>query len=558
MNSKRLFLSVGLVAGMLLTGCYSSSVPRVEPSMNPKINILFIMDDQHRGDCIGAAGADWLKTPNLDRLANEGALFKRAYTSMPSCLPARAAILTGLRPWNHGLLSFLTIPNQYRVEYPQLFTDAGYRTHVAGKNHFYGAKHGFQTCEVEEIDKRLGEDGLYRDDYMRWMQVNHPDKHPKGGAPSFTDHRGNRAWPYEEETHPTHWTAERAKAFLREYDGDEPWLLKFSLHRPHPPFDAPKRLIDYYKALDLPKPVVGEWAEKKFGHATGSIYNSPSMSLGHYPDQEIHDSRAAYYAGITFVDEKIGEVLAVLEERGELENTLILFTSDHGDMMGDHHHWRKVFPYEPSACVPMIVRWPEALNLPMERGQKLEHLVELRDIMPTFLDAAGLDIPEGLDGDSMITIFRDLDCEWREVLDLEHGAQYFLEGAYVALTDKQYKYVYYTQSGEQQLFDLKNDPHETQIITDPAMLAPWRKRMVAFLEERGETWVKDGDLVVQTQRVRYGPNFEKQMVLPADPECEARFNRPGEPLPLSEYLKKLDEINPYVATDPDAQRPERL
>ncbi len=553
---RRSFIRKGsAAAGLALTGCNITSSQRGRQPATPKVNILFIMDDQHRGDCIGALGADWLQTPNLDRLANEGAMFTRAYTSMPSCLPARAAILTGLRPWNHGLLSFLTIPNKYRVEYPQLFTDAGYRTHVAGKNHFYGAKHGFQTCEVEEIDKRLRSDGLYRDDYMRWMQVNHPDKHPKGGAPSFTDHRGNRPWPYEEETHPTHWTAERAKAFLREYDGDAPWLLKFSLHRPHPPFDAPKRLIDYYKAQDLPDPVVGEWAEKRYGDATGSIYNSPSSAVGRYPDEEIRDSRAAYYAAITHVDEKIGEVLDVLEERGELENTLILFTSDHGDMMGDHHLWRKVYPYEPSACVPMIVRWPEALNIPMPRGQKLDHLVELCDIMPTFLDAAGLSIPPGLDGDSMLNILRNPSGPWREVLDLEHGAQYFQEGAYVALTDKRYKYVYYTQTGEQELFDLANDPQETKNITDPAMLAPWRKRMITFLEERGEEWVKDGELVVQAKRVRYGPNFAKQMVEPADPECEARFNKPEEPPPLVEYLERLKTINPYVSDDPNAQRP---
>jgi len=551
MNRRSFIGKGGVAAGLVLAGCKTT-----QSAIKPKINILFIMDDQHRGDCIGVAGADWLQTPNLDRLANEGVLFSRAYSSTPSCLPARAGILTGLRPWNHGLLSFLTIPNKYRVEMPQLFTDAGYRTHVAGKNHFYGAKHGYQTCEVEEIDKRPRADGLYRDDYMRWMQLNHPDKHPKGGAPSFTDHRGNRAWPYEEEIHPTTWTAERAKAFLREYDGDAPWFLKFSCHRPHPPFDAPKRLMETYKAQDLPKPVIGEWAEEKYGDVTGSIYNSPCSGVGHYSDEEIHDSRAAYYASIAHVDEKIGEVLQVLEERGELENTLILFAADHGDMMGDHHLWRKGYPYESSAHVPMIIRWPEALKISMPRGQKLDHLVELRDIMPTFLDAAGIPIPPNLDGVSMLNILRNPQCKWREMLDLEQGSQYFAEQAFVALTDKQYKYIYHTQSGEQELFDLKNDPHETKNITDPAMLAPWRKRMVAFLEERGEEWVKDGDLVVQTKRARYGPNFAKQMVEPADPECEIRFNKPEEPPPFAEYVERLKKVNDIVLNDADAQRPE--
>jgi arylsulfatase A-like enzyme len=524
-----------------MTGC----LPQSKMSKK-KINVLFIMDDQHRGDCIGAAGADWIETPNLDRLAAEGAMFKRAYSSMPACLPARAGILTGLRPWNHGLLSFLTIPNKYKVEMPQLFTDAGYRTHVAGKNHFYGAKHGYQTTEVEEIDSRTDEDGLYFDDYMRWMQINHPDKHPKGGAPSFIDHRGNRPWPYDEETHPTHWTAERAKDFLREYDGDAPWFLKFSCHRPHPPFDAPKRLMDYYKKQALPKAVVGDWAKVKFEEATGSLYKTPTLAIGHFPDEEIHDSRAAYYAAITHVDEKVGEVLDVLDERGELENTIILFTSDHGDMMGDHHLWRKVYPYEPSTRVPMIIRWPEALNLPAERGQVFDNLVEMRDIMPTFLDAAGLDIPDSIDGESMLNIIRDPECQWRELLELEHSSQYFSEQAYVALTGSRHKYIYYTQTGEQQLFDLVDDPEERHNITDQNLLNQWRKKMIEFLEERGEEWVKGGDLVIQTKRMRYGPNFKKNMLEPADEGPEARFNPPTEPIPLVEYLKRLKEVDKIV------------
>ena len=508
-----------------------------------RVNILFIMDDQHRGDCIGAAGADWIETPNLDRLAAEGALFRRAYSTTPTCLPARAGILTGMRPWNHGLLSFLPIPNRYRVEMPQLFTNAGYRTHVAGKNHFYGAKHGYQTTEVEEIHGIKDKDGWYVDDYMRYMQMNHPDKDPKGGSTNFTDHRGNRPWPYEEFTHPTHWTAQRAKAFLRDYDGTAPWFLKFSCHRPHAPFDAPKRLMDHYKSKQLPKAVTGEWSERKFGHARGSVYKTPSMTVGNYPEEEIHDSRAAYYAAITHVDEMIGEVLDVLEQRGELENTLILFTSDHGDMMGDHHQWEKLAPYEPSARVPMIIRWPESMNLSIPRGQVFDHLVEMRDIMPTFLDAANIPIPETVDGQSMLDILRDKDCHWRTVLELEHGSFHFLEDAYVALTDARYKYVYFTITGEQQLFDLMEDPHEQHNITDPELLAEWRQKMIAFLYERGEDWVKDGDLVIQSKRMRYGPNLQQHMLEPADELPLQRFNAPEDPPRLSEYLKQHDNCS---------------
>jgi arylsulfatase A-like enzyme len=547
-TARRGFITGSVAASaVLLAGCHPQT-----PVKAKKINILFIMDDQHRGDCLGAAGASWLDTPNLDRLAAEGALFTRAYSSMPSCLPARAAILTGLRPWSHGMLSFLAIPNKFKTEMPQLFTDAGYRTHVTGKNHFYGARHGYQTTEVEEVFTDKDASGLYKDDYLRWLQQNHPEVKGLDNLNLYNDHR-NLAWAYPEETHPTYWTAERAKAFLREHKGDSPWFLKFSLHRPHPPMDPPKRLVEKYLKRTLPPAEVGRWAEEAYGSATGSLHRTPKTAIGHFPDEEIRESRAAYYAAIEYVDEKIGEVLNVLEERGELENTLILFTSDHGDMLGDQHRWQKCCAYEPSARVPMIIRWPKALNIPLKRGQRFDNLVEMRDIMPTFLDAAGLPVPGNIDGESMLKILRNPACAWRDTLEIEHGSQYFREDAYVALTDKQYKYIYFTQTGGQQLFDLKNDPKELNSLTDPALLAAWRKRMIAFLKERGEEWVKDGDLVIQTKRMRYGPNFKKQMLEPADAIPEGRFNPPSEPPSLAEYLGKLNEVDKFVKEVPGAK-----
>ena len=125
----------------------------------------------------------------------------------------------------------------------------------------------------------------------------------------------------------------------------------------------------------------------------------------------------------------------------------------------------------------------------------------------------------------------------------------------MALTDKQYKYIYYTQSGEQQLFDIKNDPMETNEITDPKLLTAWRQRMVTFLEERGEEWVKDGELVVQTKRVRHGGNYEKNMLEPADPAVDIRFNPPKEPPTLADYIEQLNVVDAIVSADPNAQHP---
>jgi arylsulfatase A-like enzyme len=144
-------------------------VPAQSPAAaTNRVNILFLIDDQHRGDWLGAAGAKWMITPNLDRLAREGVLFRRGYSSTPSCLPARAALLTGLSPWNHGCLGYRPIPERYAWEMPRLFTDAGYRTHVVGKQHFTPQRntHGYQTVELGEPNTRDKEPA---DDYGKWF-----------------------------------------------------------------------------------------------------------------------------------------------------------------------------------------------------------------------------------------------------------------------------------------------------------------------------------------------------------------------------------------------------
>jgi len=524
---RGLFLAV--LAGTSLYLCAAApagaaAVRAAEPpagaAPRKRINVLLLMDDQHRGDFLGAAGATWLRTPHLDRLAAEGALFTRAYTSVPSCLPARAGLLTGQSPWRHGLLGYATIPPHYEHEMPRMFAEAGYRTHAVGKNHFRGNDtHGYQTTMLEEAWKaaRFGgkPDSPQRQnalcDYRKWFEANYPDKDVDATGLSYTDHRGGRPWPYDDALHATNWTADRAVEFLENHDGAKPWFLKVSFKRPHPPFDPPRRWVDPYENVDFPMPRVGAWAEEWHGRAGGTLETRPSATRGRFPDDEVRRSRQYYVATISHVDEQIGKVLAALKKRGELENTIILFCSDHGDMMGDQHLWRKCYAYEPSARVPMIVRWPEALGVDADRGQVIDKLVELRDVLPTFLDAAGIDQPGAMDGMSVLDLVRGETDGWREVLDLEHCQIYWPGNSWVALTDARYKYIYFTTTGQQQLFDLKNDPHELNDLAADGqqadLLRAWRRRMVAFLAERGEHWVKDGDLAIQTRVMMHSPHF---------------------------------------------------
>ena len=508
-------LNIFLITGIVFSYGYQSAGFKKEkdPEMNRKrINILFLMSDQHRGDCIGAAGADYVITPNLDQLAKEGVLFTRAYSSVPSCLPARTSILTGMSPWKSGQIGYTEIPN-YQYEGPAMFTASGYRTHAVGKNHFYPMrnKHGYQTVELEE--------GWYttfknheKCDYRLWFERSAPGKDMNATGLNYNDLRGGRCFPFEDSLHPTYWTAERSIDFLQSYKGDDPWLLKVSFQRPHPPFDPPKRWYDAYSNNKIPLPEIGKWAKEKYGNLKGSLEISNNASSGVFPEDEIKNSRHSYYAGLSFVDEQLGRVIEALKERGELENTLIIYTSDHGDMMGDQYMYRKCRPYEGSTRIPMILRWPESLKLNVKRGQVSTQLVELRDILPTFLDAAEIPIPNVMDGRSMLDILKGK--KWRTTLDLEHAQIYESDNAWVALTGRRYKYIYYTLTGKEQLFDLMNDPNELNELVSSAnppdkLIREWRNKMIKHLKERGEEWVKDNKLVIQKKPIYTGVNRPK-------------------------------------------------
>ncbi|MFT7032959.1 MAG: arylsulfatase [Cyclobacteriaceae bacterium] len=505
---------------VILSFCFSCEQKLLE---SKRTNILLIFPDQLRADFIGAKGGNWVYTPNIDRLAKEGALFSRAYTSTPTCLPARAALLTGKTPWNHGLLTYAPIATKYDNEMPQILKSAGYATFATGKLHYKPIGGPRLKVKSSELDNRKfmhGFDeiklcegwGHPQNAYNIWFKEKAPELNIDGTGLGPTDHRSG-TYPYPEELHPTAWTAKQAINFLNEYESTDPFFIKVAFHRPHPPFDPPKRWLEFYKNKDIPKAVVGEWSQDKFGDKNDipSMDKPMTNPIGNFGDQVVRDSREGYLAAISFLDEQIGLIISTLEERGELENTLILLSSDHGDMMGDHHLWRKSYPYEGSAGVPMIIRWPESLNIQANRGQVINELVELRDVLPTFLDIAKLPVPDAIDGMSMLDLIRGKKDNWRKVLDLEHGMCYWTENGWTGLTDSKYKYIYYNYTAEEQLFDLDNDPWEKNNLAETPefkdILQVWRKKMIDHLAVRGEPWVVNGDLGTWQEPIKFSPNY---------------------------------------------------
>jgi len=495
-----------LLLPVLLLSCLPHAVA-ADAAVAKRPNILFLMDDQHRGDWLGAAGAKWLITPNLDRLAREGVLFRRAYTSSPSCLPARAALLTGMSPWGHGCLGYVPIPERYAHEMPRTFTEAGWLTCAIGKNHFSPLRntHGYQTVVLGEPSIRNLAEVC---DYRTWFDRKAPGHNPFEGFRSGNDQLGGVCYPLDEELHLARWTTDQAVQFLKTNRVAKPWFLKVSFLNPHAPLNAPKRWHDRYQGVDIPPAAVGDWAQYEYGGNHTSFAKNGDISRGVVPEDELHATRKSYAAAISYVDEQLGRVLAALEERGDLEDTLILFTSDHGDMMGDHLLYRKTFPYEGSVNVPMIVRWPASLGLKAKRGQVRQELIELRDVFPTFLDAAALSRPPSVEGTSLLDILRGK--PGRQLLDLEHASCYAPKDGWVALMDQRYKYIYFEHTGQQQLFDLSRDPTEvTNLVDQPASAAlvkQWRQKMIEHLSTRGEPWVHEGDLAVLNAPVRRRAN----------------------------------------------------
>jgi arylsulfatase len=459
-------------------------------------NILFLMADQHRADCWGGTA----HTPHLSRLAREGATFVNAYSCTPTCTPARACLLTGLAPWNHGMLAYGRVAPKYAYEMPTALNGLGYFTAAIGKLHYSPQRnvHGYRMALLDESGRVESVD--FRSDYRSWFASQAPLLNPDATGVGFNDYNA-KAYVLPERLHPTRWTADCAVRFLEDYQRPDPFFLKVSFARPHSPYDPPQRWMDFYKGRQLPPPAVGDWAAENRSRNT----ENNDLWRGDLGTKAAAESRQGYWGSVSFVDEQIGRILEALEKRGMLENTLIVYTSDHGDMLGDHHLWRKSYAYEGSTRIPMIVRQPGAT-----KGQTVTQPVELRDLFPTFLDAAGAQPARPLDGRSMLPLLRGKSEGWREWIDLEHGVCYDPSNQWTALTNGQWKYIFHALTGTEQLFDLRSDRSETLDQSgNAAELRLWRGRMVQHLEGRGEAWVKQGKLARREKFIQYSPNYPR-------------------------------------------------
>ncbi|QDT46905.1 Arylsulfatase [Symmachiella dynata] len=512
--SRRSFLQQSAVTTGALAAAGELPAADQKPSRRP--NVLFIMTDQQRYDCVAANGNGIIKTPHLDALAAQSANFSRAFVQAPVCVPARASFFTGRYAHAHRNRVNYTPIDRRTVLLPARLREAGFQTALIGKLHlFYYHPPSSENAQKTGFDIVELHDGTHRtdrwSDYARWRNKHDPrrDVYYRELAKDVPDLAANLkpgTNPYrsaiDEQFTDTTWTGDRTRAALRQMaKADQPFFLYSSFWKPHSPFEVPVPFDSLYNDVDfeLPRPESLEDIERLPLPLQKLILrgNKPPYDMDRAKLNWIYRS---YYASITHIDREVGRILQTLKETGQAENTIVVFASDHGDQLLEHGLMGKNVFFEASVRVPLMLRLPGRI----QPGQ-YDELVETIDVLPTLMELCGLPIPEDCHGRSLSPLIAEKAGDYTprdavhseniipEVitggsLDFEFVPGQGIKGirhpdAKMIRTDR-WKYNYYPE-GFAELYDLKNDPHEQHnLANDPA-----RAVTVAELKGRILDWL---------------------------------------------------------------------
>ncbi len=451
-------------------------------------NVVILFTDEQRYDTIHALGASHMITPTLDRLVREGCAFTHACSPNPVCVPARHSLITGLYSRDHGMATnqAATLPHDM-PRLPQLLADNGYHCEVVGKMHFQPPRthHGFHRMQLQE---ELTQD-LADDEYLRYLKNAGLGniRNPHGIRNPIYHHPQRSLLP--EKHHPCTWVGDQAANMIRR-NATRPFFLFASWIHPHPPVAVPEAYADLYKDCDIPEPTPEEEAPNPY-------LKSARCEQDFKSPENIRRFRELYFSAITLVDKNMAKVLQALEEIGQLDNTLIVMTSDHGDMLGDNDAFDKSLPNDPSVRIPFIVRYPKKFK----PGVRRDDFVDLLDIMPTVLDACGIDMPRGRDyaGESLL-IPQGTGLRKRNYHYMENGCGH---NRRISLYGQHYKYNYFFGGGIEELYDMQSDPSEIDNLLKGRLSAEQQdiyehmKQCLATYEQRygHKDHVRDGRLI---------------------------------------------------------------
>jgi len=425
-------------------------------------NLLVVLSDQHGGPFVGAAGHPVVRTPVMDRLAGEGVTFDRAYCHSPLCVPSRSALVTGkalqrLGVWDNGVV----LPSEERTIGHRL-SEAGYEAVLSGRMHFNGADktHGF--------DRQIADDPDANRTIPDWEAGGKVVGHPFTSLP---------AEPGEGIAKDDAAEAAAIEFLEQRRDGANPWAMIVGFCHPHRPWNAEQRYWDKYPLEEIDLPRVGP------PEVDGHPIHARNRRLREMPDEgfaeaDIRRARAGYYACIWRIDDKLGRILDTLETTGQRENTIVVYTSDHGEMLGDHGLWMKSAFFENSLRVPMIVSMPGRFDA----GRRIARNVSLLDLAATLCDAGGADTAD-MDGRSLRPMLEgepDAEDNWPDDVRVEY---------YATWTDRPVGVYYrgefkliHAMNNPPQLFNLRHDPSETHdLAQDPDHAATLQSMLNALL-----------------------------------------------------------------------------
>lgn len=413
-----------------------------------KPNFLIIMSDEHAPMYTSVHGHPIVQTPNMERLAEEGATFDAAYCNSPLCMPSRMSFMTGRLIHNIGAWDNVTPLRPDVVTWAHRLGAQGYDIALSGKQHFGGADqyHGFHQQLARDLhSERYHPIHIWDDGIVPAKQPWHEVYEAGAGS--------------TEELVVDELVQEKALEYLRDpARKDKPWALNASFIAPHFPLIAPQKYWDMYPVADMDLPEIPD------GHLDNlhPVHNRLREMFGfpQFPDDIVKQARAGYYALITYLDDKIGELIDTLKETGQYENTVIIHTSDHGDMNGEHGMWRKSNFYEASSRVPLQVVWKDKIA----GGQRLSEVVSLVDVIATICDIAGDETDLPLDGDSLLPLMTTGDPDWKD----EAFSEYLAHGVdrpMAMLRRGRYK-LNYSWNDPVEFFDLQDDPNEFNNLAD--------------------------------------------------------------------------------------------
>ncbi|WP_130859615.1 sulfatase family protein [Gracilibacillus phocaeensis] len=462
-----------------------------------KPNILLITSDQQHFDTVGAFNSE-IKTPNLDRLVKEGTTFTRSYCPNPTCTPSRASIITGMYPSQHGAWTLGTKLLENRPTVGEYLQETGYHTGLIGKAHFQPTKETEEYSSLEsypllsDLDFwQKFDESFYGFEHVE-LTRNHTNEHLVGqhyalwleekGCENWRDYflppTGNMdpkekyTWKIPEEFHYNAWIAERSNALLDEYTNDKkPFFLWSSFFDPHPPYLVPEPWDTMYDPSELTIPT-GKQGEHNNNppHFQMTQEENPDFSAYMETGYGIHGYHthkgldkvehqrltATYYSMVSLMDKYIGKILDKLDELGIADETIVIFTSDHGHFFGQHGlQYKGGFHYEDLIKIPFIARYPQ--HIPA--GVKNSAMLSLVDLTPTFLDFANQQIPYQMSGKSQKKVWLGEERAVRDhvIIEFRHEPTTIHQKTYV---DKRYKITFYYNQTYGELFDLKNDPFE--------------------------------------------------------------------------------------------------